>query len=99
MNQERIFKLLQILYVDTIKKESALKSYKNFLKICSEEDDVTMEYLLKVVNMTTKQRLILRNSIAERGYELTPNELDQYIFLLMLAIYEHIEDNIDRERF
>lgn len=49
--------------------------------------------------MTTKQRLVLRNSIAERGYELTPNELDQYIFLLTLAIYEYIEDNIDREKF
>ncbi len=99
MNKERIFRLLQILYADTIKKESAFKSYKNFLKICSEEDDVTMEYLLGVVSMTTKQRLVLRNSIAERGYELTPNELDQYIFLLTLAIYEYIEDNIDREKF
>ena len=44
--------------------------------------------------MTAKERLVLRNSIAERGYELTPNELNQYIFLLMLAIYEHIESNL-----
>tara|TARA_Y100001973_G_scaffold70618_1_gene102994 strand:+ start:91 stop:390 length:300 start_codon:yes stop_codon:yes gene_type:complete len=99
MKQERIFKLLQALYIDTIKEESALKSYKNFLKICSDEDDTTLEYLLNVVSMTAKERLVLRNSIAERGYELTPNELDQYIFLLTLAIYEHIEGNTDRERF
>ena len=94
MKQERIFNLLQALYIDTIKEESALRSYKNFLKICSDEDDTTLEYLLYVRNMTAKERLVLRNSIAERGYELTPNELNQYIFLLMLAIYEHIESNL-----
>tara|TARA_R110000824_G_scaffold27621_6_gene93687 strand:- start:67 stop:354 length:288 start_codon:yes stop_codon:yes gene_type:complete len=94
MKQERIFNLLQALYIDTIKEESALRSYKNFLKICSDEDDTTLEYLLYVINMTAKERLVLRNSIAERGYELTPNELNQYIFLLMLAIYEHIESNL-----
>jgi len=94
MKQERIFRLLEALYGDTIKKESALKSYTNFLEICSDEDKTTMEYLLHVVNMTTRERLRLRNSIAERGYELTPNELNQYIFLLLLAIHDHIESNL-----
>jgi hypothetical protein len=32
--------------------------------------------------------LLLRNRIAEKGFELTPNELDQYLLMLALALSE-----------
>ena len=91
MNKETTFKLLQILYRDTIEMESAINTYQKFLDICADEDTQTMDYLIGVVNMSQSQRLKLRNSIAERGFELTPNELNQYIFLLLMAISRHID--------
>tara|TARA_R110000824_G_scaffold62141_1_gene164754 strand:+ start:4723 stop:4881 length:159 start_codon:yes stop_codon:yes gene_type:complete len=46
-----------------------------------------MEYMHGVISMGAEERLRLRSRIAEKGFELTPNQLDQYIFLLFLAIY------------
>ena len=89
MNQEKIFTLLTSLYDDTIALDSAWNTYRNFLQMCSDDDDETMEYLLNVVNMTARERLHLRNKIAERGFELTPNELNQYIFLLLMAVLDY----------
>jgi hypothetical protein len=90
MTKEKIISLLVALHDDPIEINSALRTYDNFLQIFKEEDEETMDYMFGIVNMNLSQRLILRNSIAERGYELTPNELDQYIFLLLMAIYNHI---------
>ena len=90
MTKEKIISLLVALHDDPIEINSALRTYDNFLEIFQEEDQETLEYMLGIVNMNLKQRLVLRNKIAERGYELTPNELDQYIFLLLMALYNHM---------
>ena len=92
MRQEKISTLLNALYNDAIKPDSAWETYIKFYKLCLDQDVDTMEYLQGVVNMDQKQRLILRNRIAERGFELTPNELNQYIFLLLLSIYDYTSD-------
>ena len=44
-------------------------------------------FLESSLSMGAEERLRLRSRIAEKGFELTPNQLDQYIFLLFLAIY------------
>ena len=82
MKQQDICMLLELFYSDTIELESAWKSYKNFYDICLDGDKATMNYMHNVINMNNSQKLELRNRIAVRGYELTPNQLDQYIFLL-----------------
>jgi|TARA_R110000824_G_scaffold66836_6_gene173232 hypothetical protein len=92
MRQEKISTLLNALYNDAIKPDSAWETYIKFYKMCLDQDMGTMEYLQGVVNMDQKQRLVLRNRIAEKGFELTPNELNQYIFILLLAIYDYTSD-------
>mgnify|MGYP003118968369 CR=1 FL=1 len=95
MKQEKISTLLNALYSDAIKSDSAWETYIKFYKLCLENDNDTMDYLHEVVNMNHIQRLALRNNIAEKGYELTPSQLDQYIFLLLLAIYDYMSDCYD----
>ena len=90
MDQEELLTLLIILFDDTIDLDKAWRTYNNFVNIFEDEDPATVDYLLDVVNMNHKQRLILRNIIAERGFELTPNELDQYIFILLMALYKYV---------
>ena len=92
MKQEKITTLLNALYNDAIKPDSAWETYMNFYKLCLDGDSDTLDYLHHVVNMTSKERLDLRNRIAEKGFELTPNQLNQYIFLLLLAIYDYTSD-------
>lgn len=88
MERHQIFNLLESFYNDTIESDSAWQTYQNFYDICSNGDQSTIEYMRFVVNMGVKERLMLRSRIAERGFELTPNQLDQYIFLLFLAIIQ-----------
>lgn len=92
MKRHQIFNLLETLYNDTIESDSAWKTYQNFYDMYSNGDQSTIEYMYGVVSMGTEERLRLRSRIAERGFELTPNQLDQYIFLLYLAIYDLEED-------
>ena len=87
MKRQQIFNLLESFYNDTIESDNAWQTYQNFYDICSSGDQPTIEYMCGVVNMGIKERLMLRSRIAEKGFELTPNQLDQYIFLLFLAIY------------
>ena len=87
MKRREIFNLLEAFYNDTIESDSAWKTYQNFYDMYSSGDRLTVEYMYGVISMGTAERLRLRIRIAERGFELTPNQLDQYIFLLFLAIY------------
>ena len=87
MKRHQIFNLLESFYNDTIESDTAWQTYQNFYDICSSGDQPTIEYMYVVVSMGIKERLNLRSRIAEKGFELTPNQLDQYIFLLFLAIY------------
>jgi hypothetical protein len=86
MKRHEIFNLLETFYNDTIESDSAWKTYRNFYAMCSGGDRPTIEYMYGVIRMGTEERLRLRSRIAERGFELTPNQLDQYIFLLFLAV-------------
>jgi len=95
MKRQQISILLEAFYSDAIESEDAWRTYNNFYQICSEGDQDTIDYLHKVIDMEREARLLLRNRIAERGFELTPNQLDQYIFLLFLAIYDNIDDKHD----
>tara|TARA_R110000823_G_scaffold174884_2_gene307485 strand:- start:353 stop:631 length:279 start_codon:yes stop_codon:yes gene_type:complete len=90
MKHEDLLTLLVILYDNTIDFDKAWRTYNNFLAIFKDEDEATIDYLLNIVNMNYRQKLLLRNRIAERGYELTPNELDQYIFILLMALYKYV---------
>jgi hypothetical protein len=92
MKKEKILTLLKALYRDTLKLESVGSTYTNFYKLCLDGDKDTMDYLHYVMNMQLDERLELRCRIAERGFELTPNQLDQYIFILILAVCDYTTD-------
>ncbi len=94
MNKEQLTLVLQAFFDDSISRTSAWLAYCNFKNLLNDGDKDTIEYFLRVVEMNRISRLKLRNSMAEQGNELTPNQLDQYIFLLLLALNEYIEQII-----
>ena len=89
MKRQKVTSLLELFYSDSIDSDDAWKAYSNFLLMVSDSDKETMTYLYDVIDYDSDRRLKLRNRMAERGFELTPSQLDQYIFLLFLAIYNH----------
>tara|TARA_R110000824_G_scaffold367086_2_gene556196 strand:+ start:219 stop:500 length:282 start_codon:yes stop_codon:yes gene_type:complete len=91
MKQKEINLLLSAIYEDPIESTNAWKSYSSFVLLFDESDQDLTDYLLHVVELNRRQRLDFRNKIAERGYELTPNQLNQYILLVMIAMREYID--------
>ena len=91
MKQKEINLLLSTIYEDPIESANAWRSYSSFVLLFDESDQNLTEYLLTVVQLNRQQRLQFRNKIAERGYELTPNQLNQYILLVMIAMREYID--------
>jgi len=55
------------------------------------EDAATLDYLYHLVESDKYERLRYRNRLAEMGHELRPDELNQYIFLIVIAMSEYIE--------
>lgn len=91
MDEHRVIKVLRSVYDSDMDEEHVLNCYFSFLDLFLEQDPPTTSYLLSLLRFTKKQRLSYRNRLAELGFELTPNELNQYIFLLIMAVNEYID--------
>jgi hypothetical protein len=54
-------------------------------------DNRTVEFFLELTRFDKSQRRQYRSHLSDLGFELRPDELDQYILLIMLAIMEVVE--------
>ena len=81
MNKKDLLIILETCYNDHIDIEAAWNCYCNLLQ-------KTVNYLHTLAKSKKQERLLLRNRIAEKGYELTPHELNQYLLMLALALAE-----------
>jgi hypothetical protein len=88
MNKKDLLIILKTCYNDHLDIEAAWNCYCNLLQVCYESDQKTINYLHTLAKSKKPERLRLRNRIAEKGYELTPNELNQYLLMLALALAE-----------
>jgi hypothetical protein len=84
---------LSILYHhsnNTIESDRAWSVYLNLYKLFkdSNEDKHTISYLEEIGSMSKKEKLKWRNRLASEGLELTPDQVDDYILILSLAITE-----------
>lgn len=70
------------------KKEAKNEAYLCLLDIIqsANKDDEKLAQLLETTLKTKTDRLILRNTMACKGKELTPIQLDQYISIIEYAI-------------
>lgn len=91
MEKSYVLTALKSIFNDPLEDESAWKTYANFLELFMQEHEETTDYLCRIVEFNRSQRLMFRTRFAERGFELTPNQMNQYIFLLMLALSTYSE--------
>ena len=57
----------------------------NYIDNCLPIED-TIEFMYNICNMTKIDMLIWRNRLAEKGFELTPNEIEQYILIAAIVM-------------
>ena len=86
MDKELLYDMLSSAYVDTIDINKAWSLYENFDELCINGDFTTILYLYKICMMNKQEKLKWRTKIAELGFELTPNEVDQYLLILTIVL-------------
>jgi len=91
MNIDDLDKILTSIYECSIEKKHAWEVFNNFLELFMMEELQTTDYLCSLIELNKIERLKFRGDLAELGYELTPNELNQYILLLIIALGEYLE--------
>jgi|TARA_Y100000593_G_C4266728_1_gene315171 hypothetical protein len=91
MEKHKLTNVLSSLYEPSLSTETAWEAYNNFVELFLEGDAATTNYLCTICELSSKQRLLLRHKIAEQGFELTPNELNQYVLLILMALTEYME--------
>ncbi len=86
MNKQQLLETLHSIYDWPIEDENAWRVYNNILDLFNSGDFTTIDYLMDMIKTSKKERLEYRNSLAEIGYELRPDEVNQYIFLITVAM-------------
>lgn len=86
MDKELLHDLLSTSYEDAIDIDKAWSLYENFDELCVTGDFTTILYLYRICIMDKQDRLRWRTRLAELGFELTPNEVDQYLLILTLVL-------------
>lgn len=90
-NKKDLSKLLNISYENPIDENLAISSYERFEEFISCADQETIQYFTKIISLDSFELLELREKIAEIGYELTPDQMSQYIFILLTCLTDNIK--------
>ena len=86
MEPTKLYHILSSCYNNTINYDSAWDIYQNVYLLCQENDDATLQYLHDLCAMDKSCRLEWRTNLAEKGFELTPSQVNQYILIVGLAL-------------
>lgn len=86
MKQKEFNRIFYTYSQNELEESIAWDVYLRFYKICKSGDQDTIDYLEKIGSMDKKQRLEWRTRLSEMGMELTPAQVEDYIFILSLAI-------------
>ena len=60
-------------------------SWELWSEIIDKPQDYPTEVVEIILSMDKEERLIWRMELAEKGYEMTPIQVDQYIYIMEMA--------------
>tara|TARA_R110002110_G_scaffold403703_1_gene621591 strand:+ start:113 stop:394 length:282 start_codon:yes stop_codon:yes gene_type:complete len=60
-------------------------SWELWSEIVSKPQEYPQEVVEAILSMDTQERLIWRTELSEKGYEMTPMQVDQYIYIIQIA--------------
>ena len=97
INQEKLISILNFTYKEPIDETNAWNCFNRFRDYIDQGEKETIDFFIEVAFCNQKEMLSLRNLIAELGFELTPNQLSQYVFLLTLSLLEKMPTENEKQ--
>jgi len=91
MNKKTFIRILNNYGNSSINSETAWEIYLRCVKNFKNSDKDNIEYLKKIGSMSSREKLIWRNKLAESGIEITPNEINDYILIISLVIMKNFD--------
>lgn len=88
MNKKELTKTIKSIYEWPLQQDRAWEIYNNFVDLLLSGDAGTEAYLKQIINFNKEQRQKYRNHLADKGFELRPDELSQYVLLIIIAFNE-----------
>lgn len=82
--------MLVTAFQEPLNIDIAYETYINYIDLINTADNITIDYLWRLVKCDYDGILKTRMSFAEKGFELTPNECEQYIFILATSLVDCI---------
>jgi len=92
MNKEKLSQTINSIYNWPLDPIIAWTIYQNLTHLVESECEATLDFLKQVVSFDKSQRMEYRNYLAcDYGIELRPDELNQYILIIMIVLMEKVE--------
>jgi len=91
MSKHKLLQLIGSIYDWPISEEKAWQVYTKLKEMIRKEDVDTVNFLKLIIAFDRTQRLEYRNYLASLGYELRPDEFNQYILIIMVVLSETVE--------
>lgn len=88
MNRQKLTETIKSIYDWPLDEDKTWEVYNNFLNLLLSDDKGTSDFLMQLTKFDKSQRQKYRNHLSELGYELRPDELAQYIVLILIAFNE-----------
>lgn len=83
VTKKEFFDYMSKQFDETYRDEEAYAMFKEILKT---KDKTKLSELHDLTLMTKRDRLIYRYALACEGKELTPHQVDQYLFAILYAL-------------
>ena len=91
-NKEDLEILLTVSFEEPLNIDVAYQVYKNYITLIKNGDNETIDYFWSLVRCDYESLLLVRTSFAEKGFELTPSQCEQYIFILATSLVDSINE-------
>jgi hypothetical protein len=101
VTKEDLCAMLEFFSDDPLDIDQAWATFQKFEEYIADGDIETIKYFTTLMMFKEKDILGLRTRMAEQGFELTPSQLSQYIFILSACLldsyklFKEKKDNIE----
>ena len=88
MKKKEFNKVFYAWAKSNLEQEKAWDAYLKFSSLAKERDSDMMEYLERLASLSKEGLLQWRTRLSEKGVELTPDQVTDYVFIISLAIMD-----------
>jgi len=88
VNKKDLCAMLEYAFDDPISEQEAWDTFNRFDDYVKNGDAETIDYFISLMMYKKTDVLKLRCQMAELGYELTPSQLSQYLFIMTTCILD-----------